>query len=323
MSETEIKETEQNIEPENIPEPDDKETLEVDTTDMPDSSGNKPDDGEGVVRKAMRGLKSFRNALGFQKEPEPEETGEEDIPDEFTEAALAYGMSEKDIEEFASDYTDDELKEMIPFLLEEEEKLEPEEKPSATKEETPNLQQTNLPKEGIDALKEEIRKEFQGEIKELKEKLSEVDKTREAQENQVMMDTINQAFDEAGKEFEVFGQTKKLPVFPAGPKKGQYVPTSKELKARDEVFEKAIPFIEKGVPVKEAMETALTWYKGKYLTSDVKKNLIKDLKKSEKKLSAKRTSKETVPTYEDEDERKEAFVRQEAEKLGIKLSEEG
>jgi hypothetical protein len=125
-----------------------------------------------------------------------------------------------------------------------------------------------------------------------------------------------------GKDFKVFGNTDKLAVFPAGPKKGQYVPTSPEMKVRSEVYAKACPYIESGIPVKEAMKIALTWYKGEHLEADIKRNLIKDLKKSEKKLSAKRTSKETVQSFEDEEDYKKQFILREAEKRGMKLTEE-
>jgi hypothetical protein len=94
------------------------------------------------------------------------------------------------------------------------------------------------------------------------------------------------------------------------------------MKARSAVYEKAKPFLQAGMSVKEAMDIALTWYKGKNLEADVKRSLIKDIKKSEKKLSAKRASKETVATYEDEEEYRTQFIIKEAEKRGMKISRE-
>ena len=298
----------------------DKTQLEVNTDDVLDSSGNKPDDGPSVVRKAME-------KLGILKPSKPVEDDKgKDIPDDFIAAAKANGWEDKDIEEFASDYTDEQLKEMLPFLLEEEEpEPEPEVKPVDKKKESPSTDtkgDTKSQEDLLKAAKDEIRKEFQGEIDNLKEKLGEVDKTREAQRNQDTLLTVNTAFDEAGKQFEVFGKTEDLPVFPAGPKKGQYVPTSPQMKARSEVWVKASAFINAGMSAQEAMEDALTWYKGKHLEKDVKRGLIKDLKRNEQKLSAKRSSKETAPVYEDEDERRVAFIRKEAERLGIKLQDE-
>jgi hypothetical protein len=88
--------------------------------------------------------------------------------------------------------------------------------------------------------------------------------------------------------------------------------------ARAEVWDKAVPFIQSGIPVKDAMEIALTWYKGAHLEKDVQRNMIKDLKKHEKKLSAKRSGKETVRTYENEEERQAEVVREAARKAGVK-----
>lgn len=287
--------------------------------DMPDSSGNMPDDGPQVVKELME-------KMGIQKdEPVATDTtdgdGEVDIPDEFTNAALSAGWEEKDITEFAADYNNEQLKEMIPFLLEDEEQPEPEVEPVAKERETPSTGKTELPKETVDAIKEELRKEFEAELKELKEKAAQVDKANEEFKQQAMVEVINDAFDEAGKEFEVFGKTKELPVFTAGPKKGHVIPTSPQFKAREEVYQKARVFIEAGVDVKDAMTDALTWYKGKYLEGDVKRSFVKNLKRSEQKLSAKRVSKETAPHYENEEDEQAAFILKEAERLGIKLKD--
>lgn len=286
-----------------------------------DSSGNPIDQGPGFVRRTMEKLGIIKPET--QSENIVVNDKPDDIPDEFTNAAKAAGWADADIVDVASGMSDDELKEMIPFLSDESE-LEPPVKPVAKQEENPKSQpKVDLSKEEfVKTLKEEIRKEFQDELNALKEKQKVVDEVTETQRSQAMLHIVNSAFDEAGKQFEVFGQTKDLPVFPAGPKKGQYVPTSPQIKARNEVWSKAYAFIQAGIPVNEAMSDALTWYKGKNLESDVKKGLIRDLKKNESKLSAKRTSKETVPTFEDEDERRADFIKKEAERLGIKLVQE-
>ena len=327
MADEEIKETEEITEEPVIddggkPDEDDKDGVKPNTEDMPNSSGKQEEDKGGIVRKIMDKLPSF----GGKKEEVAEETDELDILDEFTKVAKEQGWTDKEIIDFTSDYrkdgaSDEELKEMIPFLLEEEEPEEPK-KTSATDLETPNADGKPIPKDKVEALKEEIRKEFQAEIKELKESKAKTDEVQEAQKATEMKDGVNRAFDEMGKVFKVFGKTDKLAVFPAGPKKGQYVPTSPEMKARSEVYAKAFPYIQAGIPVKDAMKVALTWYKGEYLEADIKRNLIKDLKKSEKKLSAKRTSKETIQSFEDEEDYRRNFILKEAEKRGMKLVDE-
>ena len=290
--------------------------LEVDTEDVPNSEGNKPDDGESVVKKAMQ-------KLGLMKGEESEGEDElEEIPQTFVDAAIAQGWTEKEIIEFTENYTNDELLEILPDLYDEADDLEPDDGP-AKHEETPKHQkESDIPKDAVEAFKEEMRKEFQKEIDELKEKLSIVDAEKEQARSQAVLTTINRVFDEVGEQFEVFGKTSELPVYPAGSKKGQYVMTSPQMKARSEVLRIADPLYKSGMDIEEAMQTALTWYKGQNLEKDIQAKVIKGLKRNEKKLSAKRSSKETVPTFEDEEEYKRDFIRREAEKRGIKLIEE-
>ena len=290
---------------------------EPDLEDVPDSSGKEVEDHTSFVKKVMSGLKSF---VGKGDKEEESEEGD-DIPDDIIKVLSEQGWTDEEIIDFASDYTNEELTEMIPFLTAEDKVEELEETPPAKKEETPNRQDLKPDEKMIAQIKEEIRKEFQKELDDLKEKVKIVDETTEAQAEEELWNTVNGAFDEAGKEFNVFGQTKELPTFPAGPKKGQYVPTSPAMKARNEVFQKAVPYIQNGIPIKDAMEIALTWYKGANLEADVKRNLIKDLKGRETKLSAKRTAKETVPQFEDEEEYRADFIKRQAAKLGIKLEE--
>lgn len=310
----EIKETENNITPEEIPAPSDDKKIEVDTTEMPDSSGNKPDDGPSFVQKTMEKL-GLRKPTESETSKETEEEGDL-IPDEFIAVVEKLGWDKEEIIKFASDYSDEDLLDMIPFLMEEDESGEPEE--PAKEKETPSHEAESKPEEKESQELKELRKE----LAEIKQSIKTANEAKEVQEYDMLIAHINDTFDEVGKEFEVFGKTKDLPVFPAGPKKGQYVPNSPQMKARNAVWEIAGPLISSGMNPNEAMDKAITWYKGAHLEKDVKRNLIKDLKQSEKKLSAKRTSKETMPSYESEEERQIAFVKEQAAKLGIKLNED-
>jgi hypothetical protein len=71
--------------------------------------------------------------------------------------------------------------------------------------------------------------------------------------------------------------------------------------------------------VKDAMDTALDTYKGRNLEVDVKRSIVKDLKRNSKKLSAKRSGKETVKTFENEEDRRANVVIEAARKKGIEL----
>jgi len=285
------------------------EKLEVKIDDVPNSSGEKEEDGAEVVARIKR------EVLG-QPDPDTEEEDGADIPDAFTNVCLDQGWTEDEIREFASDLDDAALLSLIPGMLSKEsgqEKSEPD-KGQATQEvkskATDNTAKQEPTNEELAALKKELA--------EIKEQIKGVSKEKDAREQEVMIQTVNQVFDEASKDFEIFGKTEELLKYPAGPKKGQVVPTSPAMIARNEVWEKAFPFIQSGMPTKDAMGIALTWYKGAHLEKDVQRNLIKDLKKHEKKLSAKRSGKETVKTYESEEERKADVVREAARRAGIK-----
>ena len=313
------KETEFNSYVANAPEPaeelegevkeKEEEKLEVKVDDVPNSSGEKEESGEEVVAKIQR------EVLG-QPDPKDKEEDGTDIPDAFTNACLEQSWTEDEIKEFASDLDDAALLELIPELLDKEEKQ--------TKLEPAGGQakQEVKAKAADDAAKQEPTNEeltiVRKELAEIKKQIGEAAKERTTKEEAVLVETVNQVFDEASKKFEIFGKTEELLKYPAGPKKGQFVPTSPAMVARREVWEKAFPFIQSGIPAKDAMDIALTWYKGANLEKDVQRNMIKDLKKHEKKLSAKRSGKETVRTFESEEERQAEVVREAARKLGIK-----
>lgn len=277
----------------------------------------KKDDGPGVVAKLMK-------SLGVGKDKVDDETGEatqeddktegEGIPDAFTEAALKNGWTESDITEFASEHSDDELVEMIPYLAAEE-KPESEKKAqeTASKKEQETGKESEAKKDESEAIKE-LRKEIDG----LKKGREKDDVVRKAQEQVALMETVDKAFDEADEKVGIFGKSKELPRFPAGPKKGQLIPTSPAFKARSEVWDIATTFVEAGNSPKEAMTKALTWYKGEHLDKEVERKYIEKLKRSEKKLSAKRQGKETQKTYANEEDRGAAVVNELARKAGVK-----
>ncbi len=286
-----------------------EQKLEVKVDDVPNSSGEKEERGAEVVAKIKR------EVLG-QPDPKEKEEDGKDIPDAFTNACLKQGWSEAEIKEFASDLDDAALLSLIPELLDtdgeqkESELGKDQAKQEAKAKATDGTAKTEPTNEELAIVKKELA--------EIKKQIGEAQKERDTREEAATVQTVNQVFDEVSKEFKIFGKTEELLKYPAGPKKGQLVPTSPAMVARSEVWDKAVPFIESGIPVKDAMDIALTWYKGKNLAKDVQRNMIKDLKKHEKKLSAKRSGKETVKTYESEEERQAEVVREAARKLGVK-----
>ena len=274
------------------------------------SYGEKDDDGGEVVSKIMSDL-GIKKGAGKDKE---EEDGG-DIPDKFTDACLKQGWTEEQIKEFAADLDDDTLLALIPEILEEnkQEGSEPD-KVQAKQEVKTEATDKTAKGEPTNAEIAELKKELAA----IKESLGEADKERTNREEIAIAQAVNQAFDEASEKFKIFGKTEELLKYPAGPRRGEFVSTSPAMIARNEVWEKAFPFIQNGIPVNDAMDIALTWYKGKNLEQDVHRNLIKDLKSHEAKLSAKRSGKETVKTYESEEERQAEVVREAARRAGVK-----
>lgn len=287
----------------------DTKELEVKIDDVPNSSGEKEEDGAAIVKKIKE------DVLGETESKEKDAKEGNDIPDEFTNACLKQGWTEAEIREFATDLDDTALLSLIPELLNDDKQESSESDKGQTKQEdkskaTDKSAKQEPTNEELAALKKELA--------EIKESIGKSDKERTAREEEATVQTVNQVFDEVSKDFEIFGKTEELLKYPAGPNKGQLVPTSPAMIARSEVWDKAVPFIQSGIPVKDAMDIALTWYKGKNLTKDVQRNMIKDLKKHEKKLSAKRSGKETVKVYANEEERQVEVVREAARKAGVK-----
>jgi len=311
---SEIPDTEENKEVEDV-----KDEDKVDDSELKGKE-EKKDDGPGVVAKLMKKLGVGKDKVDDETDETADENEleENDIPDEFTEAALKTGWTEKDIVEFASDHSDDELIEMIPYLAAED-KPESEKKAqeTASKKEQETEKESEAKKDESEAVKA-LRKEFQKEIDDLREGRKKDDEMRKEQSHIALMETVDKAFDEANEKFGIFGKSKELPRFPAGPKKGQLIPTSPAFKARSEVWDDVNVYIQAGYSTKDAIQKALTLYKGEHLDKDVERKYIKKLKDGEKKLSAKRQGKETQKTYANEEDRGAAVVEELARKAGVK-----
>ncbi|NIT58968.1 MAG: hypothetical protein GWN00_22910 [Aliifodinibius sp.] len=290
---------------------DGEKELEVKIDDVPNSSGEKEVDGEAIVKK-------YQAEAGIiEKSDEDGDEEGDDIPDEFTNVCLEQGWTEDEIKEFATGLDDETLLALIPALKDEDDSNTDDKQIDSDKQKAERAKNKSDSDAKPEPQNEDIAA-LRKEIEELKKETQSAAELRTQKEQEAMVRTIDQVFDEASEELEIFGKTEELLRFPAGPHKGQIVPTSNEMVARREVIKIASPFIAEGMPVKEAMDIGLNYYKGKNLEVDVRRKVIKDLKKHETKLSAKRSGKETVKIYESEDERKDAVVREAARKAGVK-----
>jgi len=252
------------------------------------------------------------------------------ISTEFLEVAEQAGFTTDQINQLAEDYSPEELKELTELLLEfddeEEEEAEEETNKTVAKEEPKELVLTEEIKEELKPFIEQIQKAYEEKLKEslvpledVKSRLvqQEAEKAyREAYDNQCYADEL---FDAISKDFPVFGQTKELMVYPEDhPKAGELVPMGQTYKARATVYDKAVSYQDKlGLSWKDAMDEAVSWYKGKYGEQEVQKKVVKNLKKNEKRLSPKRTSKETTQVFASEHEMKLAAIAEAKRKAGI------
>jgi len=212
------------------------------------------------------------------------------IPESFSEAAIKAGWDEGMIKEFASEYSDDELIDMIPHLGVEKQEKETVSQEQAKESEQPD-KSVALDKETDvnklrEQLKDELKKELEAEFGDLKESLNQAKKEREVQ---ILVDMERQAnviFDDVSKDFEVFGKTDDLPKFPDG----ELIPSSPAFQARSKVYDVAMGFLRIGFSkdIHSAMKEAISWYKGSNLEKDVERKYIKRLRAGEKRLSAKR-----------------------------------
>jgi len=254
-----------------------EEVVEVDETSE-ETETEKEESKETILDKIKNKIKNFTNPV--------EEVKEVDIPDDFSKVALNQGWSSDDIKEFAKDYSAEQLIEMIPTLIGED----PEES-----DETSDIPDPEEDKEETKAAKDEDSQEDE-RTKKLLERIEALEKAQgksqeeeQKQEYMSMVHKASQTFDEMSKEFEIFGKTEELPKFPDG----RFVTTSPQMKARSEVFVLAARLKDTGMDFEDALSVSLNAFKGKNLTKDVKRNLIKELKTKEKRLSGKRTSHES------------------------------
>jgi hypothetical protein len=233
------------------------------------------EDEQSVIQKIGSKVKEF-----FSGEPEVEER---EIPDFFSAPAKELGWTEEEIQEFAADYSDEELDEMIPFLIGEDSSEEEETSDNLEEDETEEEKDKDSQEdERIQKLLDRIEALEKAQEKSLEEE--------EQQEIVGMVDRASRFFDDASDEFEIFGKTEELPKLPDG----RIIPTSPQMKARSEVWELAYRLKGTGLDFDDAMSVALNSYKGKNLTKDVQRKVIKDLKKNEKRLGGKRTTHEST-----------------------------
>jgi hypothetical protein len=219
---------------------------------------------------------------------------DDDIPDDFTSAMQAAGYDDESIIAFAATgnngkpYSNKELLEMIPSLVKAD-SAEADDPAEKTKDAAPDGDAVqNDEEEDEDSQEDEKLKQLHDRIAELEKAQGIRDERSKQEELESFAGKASDLFDKASEEFEVFGKTDSLPTFP----NGQLIPTSPQMKARNEVWNLANSLKEAGMGDDEALSVSLNAYKGRHLATQTKRNVIKDLKKNERRLGGKRISHE-------------------------------
>lgn len=253
----------------------------------------------------------------FTAEPVTETAGESGEAEEqynqaveqFVAAAREQGWPDNEIENFAVQYSGAELLELIPHLKTQQQEKEQEQTVEKQEDKTESKPED---KDETDALLEKLLPKLQERlgITDTKAAVEELKAERESQ--RFISDTkkADELMDDWSKQFPELGLRKDLPVFPAGENKGLHIPTSPQFKARSELYSYAIPYLREGQSVDEAMTNARYTYKGKYMEKNVERDLIKDLKKHEQRLSGPRTAKEVKKIYANDREEGLDVVRE-------------
>lgn len=260
-----------------------KETEELQEEEVKEEIKEEPETKESVIEKIGSKIKSY---FSGEKE-EQEETV--NVPQEFYDVAAAQGWTEDEIMDFILDegkplYNDKELIDMIPFL-----KGENSAEADAISD-NPTVDETK-DKKVDDSQEDEKTKKLLARIEALEKAQGKQKEVEQKQELSNLVRKGAKIFDDVSKDFEgVFGTTEKLPTFPDG----RIVPNSPQMKARSEVWDTALKLHGSGVDFDRAMSIAINAYKGEHLGKVIERNIIKDLKKRETKLSGKRISHESV-----------------------------
>jgi ribosomal protein S11 len=287
-----------------------KETTEV-KEEKPNMNldGTAAGPSKGFLEKLKDKLTGVKEAKEDTVVEPTDEYGEEISPN-FIESAGKAGWTPEQIIDYASDKSNEDLDSSIDILFKKEVEVKVEPPVEPEKKEAGDIT--------IESLSAELTKTRE-ELDTLKQGLGKVQEKDSLKESAGKLTMANGMFDEFEKSFPVFGKTEDLPKVPNG--NGQLVPTDPAVKARGEVWERAVRLFkaDESLSFKDALTESLEMYEGKHYKDKVKDDVIKGMKQKSEQLTPKKSRKNVVKTYESEEDRKAAVVRDAAEKAGVSL----
>ena len=239
---------------------------------------------EAAEKKGI--FSAIKNLISGKKEDGPGNI----IPADFIKAATDAGFTDQQITDFATtgndgkEYTDEELLSQIPFLKQPNVEADKSVK-STTKKEVVKEE----PKKEDEKIETDTEKKLTAALARI-EKLEKSDKEKLEQNSQQQLVTqasrATDALDVLSKDYPVFGTFKTLPRFP----NGVIIPNSPANLARNEVWELARSLNTAERDFESSLQIAINSYKGQHLEKDAQRNVIKGLKRNEKRLTPKHTS---------------------------------
>lgn len=290
--------------------PDSVETLETEVTE---EVVTPEEEKKSVIDTIKTKISNFFNG------EEQEESKQVEIPETF-KTAVAGKWDEDTLNSFVMDesgkpkFTEQQLLEMIPYLTGKAEDAE-----ESSDDTSDNADQLDAKKDKAKVAEDKVKDSQEDDRiakleKQIADLLAEKEKGKEIDEQvefDGMVQTATSMMDEASKSIEVLGTFKDLPRFPDG----SIIPSSPQMKAREEVWGVAYALQQTGMDIKKAMLVSLNAYKGQHLEKSVHQKVVKDLRSNAKKLSPKRTTKEQTEEYESGVD----VIRATARKHGIEM----
>lgn len=266
---------------------------------------------------------------GIEDEPteDTEDSAEyEEIDTRFVDAARSYGWSDDRIVKYAESHDDSDLV-MLTSMM--EGKARPVTEDDVTevpvKEESPYaavLKELDG-NEAVGDLTKQLLKSLVNDLQTTKAQLKtvtagqeEVVQSRKQTEWLDRLQTADEMFDEAAKEFNELGSTKALKKFPDG----TLNPNDPSVKAREDLFKIAVSLFNSGSTWNSAVKDALRWYKGGR-EDVVEASMLKKIKNNAKRISPKREQRHQVKKFASEIEEKAAVVNEALRKHGVELPE--
>lgn len=247
----------------------------------------------------------------------------------FIRAAQSAGWSAQEIQTYAAEHTNEDLM-MLTNLLKQDDTVPV----TGTQEANVKDEDTKQFELDDDVLKQIADDSGEGtanlikslatelnsarsEIAAIKKDFGDIQQQNKQDESKAQLYAANEMFDAAAEQLPSLGKTDELPTYPDG----GLVTNSPEMEARDGVYRRAVAMTQLGLSFRDAMKDALQWYKGGLVEQELEGSILKDLKRNEKRLSPKRSDKQTTQKFTSERERRSALVNEIARKHGNELPE--